>query len=277
MRAAASPMRGPGRTSASQASGAKLQTWPACTARSASQPGRRASVACSRAVVMTRSGCRRSSTSFNISLFDSNGNQLPSDSDLRTVWALNNYSRNHLGPSPATEVLISATGGNVVSGKFNSTNTGLYAQAKIQVKDLIGGKVELHTWNSSKVLASVSIDQNSSDIVRFDLSGMGSKDLQSLLSSSPRFTFWVYDKNGLITQTESMQFQAIAAGISHADVSANANANVENLILEKLNPVTAAYTVGGTENVNEIGNSGFTVNSYAVTVIGISGLSVDIT
>lgn len=215
------------------------------------------------------------STSFNISLFDSNGNQLPSDSDLRTVWALNNYSRNHLGPSPATEVLISATGGNVVTGKFNSTNTGLYAQAKIQVKDLIGGKVELHTWHSSKVLASVSIDQNSSDIVRFDLSAMGSKDLQSLLSSSPRFTFWVYDNNGLITQTESMQFQAIAAGISHADVSANAN--VENPILEKLNPVTAAYTVGGTENVNEIGNSGFTVNSPVVTVIGISGLSVDIT
>ncbi|MBR7745975.1 DUF4214 domain-containing protein [Undibacterium baiyunense] len=145
---------------------------------------------------------------FKIVFFDVNMKELASSPDLRSQWGESRYMVTHIGPPEASGVTLTAVGGNVVSNKFNASNTGIYAEATIAAQELIGGKVELRTTGGDKLLASVNITKDSGNLVKFDLANLGASGLKSAISSDTGFTIRVVDKDGSFSPTNSPIFNA---------------------------------------------------------------------
>ncbi|MFZ6741602.1 DUF4214 domain-containing protein [Undibacterium sp. JH2W] len=146
-----------------------------------------------------------SSNMGKILLMDASGNILSSSESFDLLKP----EYKHTGPNAAVNFHVITTGGNVVAGKVNTSNTGLFAEASLDISQLAGGRVELkYSDNLSdfNTLATKNITSTSDGNIKFDLSNMGSSLLQKIMSRDAAFYLRVIDSSGQVTQVSSEKF-----------------------------------------------------------------------
>ncbi|MES2040909.1 MAG: DUF4214 domain-containing protein [Pseudomonadota bacterium] len=145
------------------------------------------------------------SDSGKVLLLDASGNVLSTSENLYLL----KHTYKHAGPNAAVNFHVTATGGYVVAGKVNASNTGLIAEATLDTSQLVGGRIELKysdNLSSFNTLATKNITSATDSSIKFDLSNMGTSLLQKVMSRDATFYFRVIDSSGLVTQVSSEKF-----------------------------------------------------------------------